>query len=130
GDVEHAPANEDAPLRPGDIYQLTKLEGERLAREAGERLGVDVTIARPTGIYGPGDRRLLKLFKSVVRRFATLGRGEVYYHLTYVNDLVRRLCLCGEHPAAPGPAYILAGAAVPTSAELLGLLAHVAGGDP
>ena len=39
GDVEHPPANEDAPLKPGDIYQVTKLEGERLAREAGARLG-------------------------------------------------------------------------------------------
>ena len=26
------------------------------------------TIARPTGIYGPGDRRLLKLFRGVARR--------------------------------------------------------------
>ena len=47
GDVEHPPANEDAPLRPGDVYQVTKLEGERLAREAGDRLGIEVTIARP-----------------------------------------------------------------------------------
>ncbi|MEQ1909350.1 MAG: NAD-dependent epimerase/dehydratase family protein, partial [Vicinamibacterales bacterium] len=30
GDVEHPPANEDAPLRPGDVYQETKLEGEKL----------------------------------------------------------------------------------------------------
>ena len=35
GDVEHPPANEDAPLRPGDVYQETKLEGETLARETG-----------------------------------------------------------------------------------------------
>ena len=56
GDVEHAPANEDAPLKPGDVYQTTKLEGEQLARDAGARLGIEVTIARPTGIYGPGDR--------------------------------------------------------------------------
>ena len=68
GDVEHPPANEDAPLKPGDIYQETKLEGEQLAREAGARLGIEVTIARPTGIYGPGDRRLLKLFRGVARR--------------------------------------------------------------
>ena len=34
GDIEHPPANEDAPLRPGDIYQRTKVEGERIAREA------------------------------------------------------------------------------------------------
>jgi len=56
GDIEHPPANEDAPLRPGDQYQISKLEGERLARDAGDRLGIEVTIARPSGIYGPGDQ--------------------------------------------------------------------------
>ena len=54
GDIEHPPASEDAPLRPGDIYQVTKLEGEAIAREASEDTGVQVVIARPTGIYGPG----------------------------------------------------------------------------
>src|SRR5450756_1266514 len=39
GDVEHPPANEDAPLRPGDVYQETKLEGERAAREAAQAVG-------------------------------------------------------------------------------------------
>ena len=38
GDIEHPPANEDAPLKPGDVYQETKLEGEQLAREAGGAL--------------------------------------------------------------------------------------------
>ena len=108
GDVERPPADEDAPLRPGDVYQETKLEGERLARETGRRLGMEVTIARPSGIYGPGDRRLLRLFKGVARgRFPVLGSGEIYYHLTYIDDLVDGFRLCGEHPAAdegPGDA--------------------------
>ena len=83
GDIEHPPANEDAPLRPGDIYQVTKVEGERIAREAAERTGLPVTIARPSGIYGPGDRRLLKLFRGVARRrFVVLGSGDIFYHLT------------------------------------------------
>ncbi|HEX5963800.1 MAG TPA: SDR family NAD(P)-dependent oxidoreductase, partial [Gemmatimonadales bacterium] len=30
---EEAPATEDAPFHPGDIYQLTKLEGEQMALE-------------------------------------------------------------------------------------------------
>src|SRR5690606_28549338 len=77
GDVEHPPANEDAPLRPGDVYQETKLEGERLGREAAERTGVELVIARPTGIYGPGDRRLFKLFGQIARgRFIMLGSGR------------------------------------------------------
>ena len=130
GDIARPPADENAPLRPGDVYQVTKLEGERLARKAGERLGVEVTIARPTGIYGPGDRRLLKLFRGVVRGFPILGRGEIYYHLTYVDDLVEGFRLCGEHPAASNRTYILAGGEVTTLNELVALVADVAGVPP
>ena len=127
GDVEHPPANEDAPLRPGDVYQETKLEGERMAREAAEREGIEVTIVRPTGIYGPGDRRLLKLFRGVSRRrFPLLGRGEIYYHLTYIDDLVEGFCLCGEHPAAANRTYILAGGEVTTLNELVARVARAA----
>jgi nucleoside-diphosphate-sugar epimerase len=128
GDVEHPPASEDAPLRPGDVYQITKLEGERLAREAAQRSGVEVTIVRPSGIYGPGDRRLRKLFCGVARRrWITLGSGEIYYHLTYIDDLVRGLRLCAEHPAAANRTYILAGGEVTTLNELVALVATVAG---
>jgi dihydroflavonol-4-reductase len=131
GDVEHPPANEDAPLRPGDIYQETKLEGERLAVDAARRLGIELTIVRPTGIYGPGDRRLLKLFRGVARgRLPILGSGRIYYHLTYIDDLVEGFRLCGEHPAAAGRTYILAGGEVTTLNELVVLIADVAGARP
>jgi dihydroflavonol-4-reductase len=130
GDVEHPPANEDAPLRPGDVYQRTKLEGEQLAREAAARLGIEVTIARPTGIYGPGDRRLLKLFRAAVRRFPILGSGEIYYHLTYIDDLIEGFRLCGEDPAAANRTYILAGGEVTTLNELVATIAEIAGVAP
>jgi len=127
GDVEHPPASEDAPLRPGDVYQRTKLEGERLVREAASRTGLPVVIARPTGIYGPGDRRLLKLFRGVARRrFVTLGSGEIFYHLTYVEDLAEGFRLCGEVPDAAGRTYILAGPEVTTLNELVALVAEEA----
>ena len=130
GDIEHPPANEDAPLKPGDIYQRTKLEGEQLARQAAEELGVELTIARPSGIYGPSDRRLLKLFRNTVRRFPTLGSGQIYYHTTYIDDLVEGLRLCGEHPAAANRTYILAGAQVTQLNDLIALIADVAGVRP
>lgn len=127
GDVEHPPANEDAPLRPGDIYQETKLEGEGVARQASGQTGVEVVIARPTGIYGPGDRRLLKLFRGVARRrFVTLGSGRIFYHLTYVDDLVEGFRLCGEVAGAAGRTYILAGGEVTTLDELIGIIADEA----
>jgi dihydroflavonol-4-reductase len=131
GDIEHPPANEDAPLRPGDIYQVTKVEGEQIAREAAQRTGVPVTIARPSGIYGPGDRRLLKLFRGVARRrFVVLGSGDIFYHLTYIDDLVEGFRLCGETPAAGNRTYILAGGEVTTLNELMGLIAAEAGVAP
>jgi nucleoside-diphosphate-sugar epimerase len=131
GDVAGPPATEDAPLKPGDIYQATKLAGEQLAREAGTRLGVEVVVARPTGIYGPGDRRLLKMFRGVARgRFPILGSGKIYYHLTYIDDLVQGFRLCGEVPGAAGRTYILAGAEVTTLNELVAIVARVAGVAP
>jgi dihydroflavonol-4-reductase len=131
GDVEHPPANEDAPLRPGDVYQATKLEGERIARETAAKTGLEVVIARPTGIYGPGDRRLLKLFRGVARRrFVTLGDGRIYYHLTYVDDLAAGFRLCGTVAAAAGRTYILAGGEVTTLNELVSLIAEEASVPP
>jgi nucleoside-diphosphate-sugar epimerase len=131
GDVEHPPADEDAPLRPGDVYQVSKVHGETLAREAAARTGTEVVIARPSGIYGPGDRRLLKLFRGVARgRFVVLGSGRIFYHLTYIDDLVEGLRLCGEHPRAAGRTYILAGGEVPTLNELVEMIAEQAGVKP
>src|SRR4051812_14844963 len=131
GDIEHPPAGEDAPLRPGDVYQVSKVEGEAIARDAAGRTGVEVVIARPSGIYGPGDRRLLKLFRGVARRrFVVLGSGRIFYHLTYIDDLVEGFRLCGEVPQAAGRTYILAGGEVPTLNDLAGLIAADAGVAP
>lgn len=131
GDVEHPPANEDAPLRPGDIYQETKVEGERLATEAAAATGLELVIARPSGIYGPGDHRLFKLFGGVARgRFLLLGNGEIFYHLTYVDDLCDGFRLCATVPRAAGRTYILAGGEVTTLRELVAIAAEVAGVKP
>jgi len=127
GDIAHPPANENAPLNPGDIYQRTKAAGERLARETAARTGLAVTIARPSGIYGPGDRRLLKLFRGVARRrFVVLGSGDIFYHLTYIDDLVEGFRLCGEVAEAANKTYILAGGEVTTLNELISRIAEQA----
>ena len=124
GHVERPPADEDAPLAPGDVYQRSKLEGERIARAAGEASGLEVVVARPIGIYGPGDTRFLKLFRGVARRrFPMLGSGQVYYHLTYIDDLVEGFRLCGETPAAAGRTYLLGGPRYTTLAALVRAIA-------
>jgi nucleoside-diphosphate-sugar epimerase len=131
GHIEHPPANETAPYAPGDVYQRTKLEAEELARSFASRHRLEVVIARPIGIYGPGDLRFLKMFRGIARgRFPMLGSGEVFYHLTYVDDLVRGFALCGQMPAAAGRTYILAGPEYTTLNELVGLIAAELGVQP
>ena len=128
GDIEHPPADEDAPLRPGDVYQVTKLEGEERARERARHGGVELVIVRPSGIYGAGDRRLLKLFRGVARRrFVVLGDGEIFYHLTHIDDLVEGFRLAGTVSAAAGRTFILAGGEVTTLNELVRIIAAEAG---
>ncbi len=131
GHIEHPPADEDAPLAPGDIYQATKLEGERAARAAGRGSGMEVVVVRPIGIYGPGDTRFLKMFRAIAgRRFPLIGTGRVFYHLTYIDDLVEGFRLCGETPAAAGRTYLLAGPRYTTLAELIRVVAEELGVPP
>jgi UDP-glucose 4-epimerase len=53
GDAAFLPLSEDAPTRPISPYGITKLAGEHYALMHA-RLGLPVTIARPSNIYGPG----------------------------------------------------------------------------
>ena len=88
-------------------------------------------IARPIGIYGPGDLRFLKMFRGIARgRFPMLGSGKVFYHLTYIDDLVRGFALCGQVPGAAGRTYLLAGPEYTTLEELVGLIAADLGVKP
>ena len=98
GHVSTIPSDENAPYNPGDIYQVTKLEGEKVAQRGIEE-GLPITIFRPAGIYGPGDMRFLKLFKTIKhRKFRMFGDGETLYHFTYIDDLVDGIILCGPPP--------------------------------
>jgi nucleoside-diphosphate-sugar epimerase len=124
---EEAPATEDAPFHPGDIYQLTKLEGEQMALETADRTGVPLTVIRPGPIYGPGDKRLLKLIGGVARRrFTLLGDGSPRFQMVYVDDLTEGFRLAAESPAAAGRTYIMTGNEAPTLNELVHEIAGVA----
>ncbi len=127
GDINSVPADEEATFAADDVYQRTKLEGELLVRKAIER-GLPATIFRPVGVYGPGDMRFLKLFKSINRGwFRMLGSGKVLYHLIYIDDLIEGVLLCSEKPEAIGRTYILSGPRYTTIEELSKLIATVIG---
>lgn len=107
GHIAQPPADETAPMNPGDVYQSTKAEAEQWLREFGPQEGLPFTVIRPAAIYGPGDTRLLKFFKMAARRYLFLiGRSRGLYHLVHVDDLVNVLVLAATHPAAAGEVFI------------------------
>ena len=123
GDVEGV-ADENAPIAPGDIYQESKVEGEELFKDYLKK-GMIGACFRPAGIYGPGDTRFLKLFKTIrEKKFRMFGKGEILYHLTFVEDLARGTVLLGTHPAAIGETFILTGPRYTTLNELVALTAE------
>ena len=67
-------------------------------------------MVRPGAIYGPGETRLLKLFRAIARgRYAVVGSGRPFYHPVYIDDLVDGFLLALERPEAVGEAFIVAG---------------------
>jgi dihydroflavonol-4-reductase len=119
-------ADETHPLDPRDAYDLTKLEGERLALEAAGR-GLEVVVIRPGWVYGPGDRRTFKLVRAVARRrFALVGRGRTLQTPVYIDDLVEGTVRAAEK-GRPGEIYNLAGPEVLTVREISDGIAQAAG---
>ena len=129
GDVKSPPADETAPMAPGDIYQQTKAEAEALALDYHRRRGVPVAVVRPAAIYGPGETRLLKLFRAIARgRYAIVGSGRAFYHPVYIDDLVDGYVLALQRPEAVGEAFIVGGPRYVSQRELADRIARHTGG--
>lgn len=118
GHIEDPPANEEYRFAPGDQYQDTKVEAELWIRDFARTEGLPLTVVRPAAIYGPGDRRLLKVFKMAKKPVVPiLGYGcKGLYHLIHVTDLVRFMILSATHERTLGEVYIC-GAREPISIE-------------
>lgn len=128
GEIENPPAKETAPYKPGDHYQESKMEGEKLALRFFEEHAIEGVVIRPVGIYGPGDTRFLKLFKFINNgKFRMIGKGDVLYHLTYVEDLVDGIILAGEKDKAVGKVYTIGGNEYLKLKELVAMIAEVLG---
>jgi dihydroflavonol-4-reductase len=118
--------DESSPLAPDNLYGRTKAEAEVVARGFASK--IPLCIARISETYGPGDMRLLKLFRAIAReRYLTIGDGKNQHQLIYVDDLARGLLAAAEAPAAPGTTVILAGSELLTTDQMALTIAGAVG---
>lgn len=127
GSAMEGSIDEITPVEPDNIYGITKLEGENVVLSFKGKL--PVVIIRIPETYGPGDRRLLKLFK-VIRKgiFIMIGNGKNLHHLIYIEDLIDAFFLAAENSDAVGNLYVVAGKEPITTNNMVAVIARQVGG--
>jgi nucleoside-diphosphate-sugar epimerase len=123
---------EDAPLGRQmwmwDHYFRAKVRAEELCRQ----YSGDLTIVRPSWIYGPRDRTTLpRILKALdAGRVGIIGRGDNLLNIVYAGDVAEGAILAANHPRAAGQAYNLSSEGEVTQCEFLKLLAEELGRPP
>ena len=124
------PVTEECPFGPRTLYAAAKVEAEMRARRLARELGLSVVIARPSLVYGPGDRRgVFQKMAAMIRAgvYRVVGSGNNVLHHMHVDDLVEGLWLAATHPNAEDDDFLLAGPETITLAELSDLVAQSVG---
>jgi len=131
GTVLEVPANEDTPFNPGDLYQETKLEAENLVWDFFKETKLPTTVIRPISLMGPGDLRMLKLFKMIKNgKFVIVGDGETFFQPAYIDDVVDGFIACLNNENAIGESFIIGGDEYVTLNELFQIIAEQLGVNP
>ncbi len=119
--------DEHAPLDPWNVYERSKAAAEQQLVTLAAEAGMEYVILRPTAVYGPGDERLAKLFRSVAKgRFPLFGSGQGCRHMVYVTDLADAFLRACTVPGAANQAFIIAGPEAVPLRQMLRMLAHAA----
>lgn len=116
--------DESAEHNPTSAYGRSKSACEALVQREGRSL--ELVIARPTGVFGPGERFLFFEFCGLVAMGLTIVgpspmTGSVSF--THVDDVVSGLLLLSTHESARGIYHISADGSA-TYRELLGAISE------
>jgi nucleoside-diphosphate-sugar epimerase len=126
GEYSGQPLDENTPPRPMNVYGRSKLQAEAVVKSYAPEL--ETCIVRISETYGPGDFRLLKLFRALDRgRFLIIGTGLNRRQAIYVDDLVRGLLLTAVSPAAVGETFVMAGQETMTTRQMVEQVANALG---
>jgi nucleoside-diphosphate-sugar epimerase len=130
GRVSGVPIDESFPLKKiGDPYGDTKIDAEHILADLSNQNKLDLTIIRPTVIYGPGDTMFLpKLLENVESGHARLiGTGLNSVDLIHVADVADFVLLILKKPKSIGQIYNLTHPSNPTWQEFMSMITRELG---
>jgi nucleoside-diphosphate-sugar epimerase len=121
------PATEEIEPMPITHYGKSKLEAERAVRHALP----DAVIVRPPVVYGPRDRDVFQLLKSISRGLVLeIAGGERWFSAIYVKDLCQGLLAAARSSRASGRTYFLSHAKPLSWTEFDAAAARILGRSP
>jgi UDP-glucose 4-epimerase len=136
GSVTKLPVNEDSPMNPKGIYEITNLTAEKIIQVYGQNFGIRPVLLRLTNIYGPR-AQMRHSHYGVVNWFVrqiidgkpikVFGDGSILRDLVYVDDAVRACLTGGAMPAAYGMTFNIGDDHPVSFLELVKTMIRVAG---
>lgn len=120
------PVREDDPPHPMTVYGESKLAGEKVAQEFADRL--PIVILRPSGVYGPGDREIFTIFKTVNNRIRpAFGDQSRKIQLVHVDDVCRAAIKATNAAVPSGAVYFIAENRAYQMREMLAIMEEACG---
>lgn len=123
------PIDEKTQQYPTNIYEESKLRGEKVLLDAYRDVGFPVAIIEPSFIYGPRARvGIPAIFWTVQKRWMPLIDGENHRsNMVYVSDVVDAMILASEKEEAMGECFVIGHEVSSTYREILDIVAEVLG---
>jgi dihydroflavonol-4-reductase len=136
GPVKSPPADESTPLKPSNEYGRSKADAERVVRESSAQ-GIEWTIIRPSGIYGPGNVDDVAFWfivsfakNSLATRFLVDG-GRNLIQFVHARDAASAFVLALDNPnASTGQTYLVSDDRAVSYRELYSMMAELCGRRP
>ncbi len=135
-DGEGLVLDESAPLgqrlNRWSYYSRAKVDAERLVWDAHHKGRIDVTVIRPSWLYGPRDRATFERIIDAIRRRKTklVGDGTNRLSVVHAANVAEGAILAAESDAAKGQAYNCSNDGVITQAEYFNAIAKAIGEPP
>jgi nucleoside-diphosphate-sugar epimerase len=107
GNVADDVVTEVTECRPAGGYEAAKLAVERLVLQAHGR-ALEATVLRPTAVFGPGGKNLVKLARDLVRRPAVVNyaksclQGRRQMNLIHIDNVTAALAFLVDAPRSVG----------------------------
>ena len=120
-------SNEKDQVAPEGIYGRTKREAEIQLLDIGRKSAMDVSIVRPSLVYGPDVKGNLCMMMSWIDkgRFPPLPEIKNRRSMIHVDDLVRVLLLVAKDERANGEIFIATDGNPYSSREIYDAMCHV-----